>query len=191
MPNAIKMNPGLHQMPNQMRWDPFDIDGTVDWVSGMRKVAGAGAPAMKTGVAIYIYAAGRDMDAQTAIYSSDGELLVVAQHGVMDIKTEFGNLLVRPNEIAVIPRGIKYRVDLPEGPIRGYCLELHQNHFVLPELGPIGSNCLANPRDFQVPVADYSEDTGSKWTIVSKFDGKLFVASQDHTPFDVVAWHGK
>lgn len=181
----------LEQIPNQMRWDPFDIDQSVDWVRGLRKVAGAGDATMKTGLGIYIYAAGCSMADRTAVYSSDGEMLIVAQHGVMDVTTEFGNILVRPKEILVMPRGVKYRVDLPEGPIRGYILELYQDHFVLPELGPIGSNCLANPRDFQIPVARFDEDTASSWTIINKFNERLFAAQQNHTPFDVVGWHGK
>lgn len=180
----------LHQIPDQMRWDPFDLNQEVDWIRGLTKVAGAGDPAMKTGVGIYIYAAGRSMAANTAMYSSDGEMLIVAQHGVMDVTTEFGNILLRPMEILVIPRGVKYRVDLLTGPIRGYILELYQDHFVLPELGPIGSNCLANPRDFQIPVARFDEDTASSWTIINKFNEKLFSAEQNHTPFDVVGWHG-
>lgn len=182
---------GLHHIPNQLRWDPFDINETVDWVHGLKPVAGAGDPTMKTGLGIYIFSAGRDMDPNTAIYSSDGEMLIVAQHGVLDFQTELGNLLVRAGEIAVLPRGIKYRVTLPEGPVRGYILELYQGHFILPELGPIGSNCLANPRDFQAPTARFDEDTASSWTIVNKYNGQFFVAKQNHTPFDVVAWHGR
>ena len=131
------------------------------------------------------------MPEKSAFYSADGDFLIVLQHGVLDIQTEFGSLLVRPNEIAVIPRGIKYRVTLPEGPARGYILELYQGHFTLPELGPIGSNCLANARDFQIPHATFDEDTSSKWSIFNKFAGKIFVATQNHTPFDVVAWHGR
>lgn len=131
------------------------------------------------------------MDSNTAMYSSDGEMLIVAQQGVLDIQTEIGKLLVRPNEIVIIPRGIKYRVTLPEGPVRGYILELYQGHFVLPELGPIGSNCLANPRDFQVPFASFDMDTNTTWSIVNKYNGRLFIAKQNHTPFDVVAWHGR
>ncbi|KXJ86871.1 homogentisate 1,2-dioxygenase [Microdochium bolleyi] len=180
----------LEQIPNQMRWNPFDIDEKVDWVHGLNKLAGAGDSSIKTGVGIYTYAAGCSMPQRTAMYSSDGEMLIVAQHGVMDVTTEFGSILVRPMEILVMPRGIKYRVDLPEGPIRGYILELYQDHFVLPELGPIGSNCLANPRDFQIPVARFDEDTGSVWTIINKFNERLFSAKQNHTPFDVVGWHG-
>lgn len=103
-------------------------------------------------------------------------------------------LYVRPNEILIIPRGIRFRVGLPAGPIRGYILEIcTTGHFELPELGPIGSNCLANPRDFQVPVATFSNalpTPSSPYTITCKFDNRLFSATQPHTPFDVVAWHG-
>ncbi|KAM0487384.1 hypothetical protein ACHAP7_001897 [Fusarium lateritium] len=181
----------LNYVPQQLRWDPFDIDETVDWVRGLKLVSGAGDPTLKTGLGIYIFAAGRDMDEATAMYSSDGEMLIVAQHGVLDIQTELGRLLVRPNEIAIIPRGIRYRVTLPDGPVRGYILELYQGHFTLPELGPIGSNCLANARDFQIPIADFQEDTNTSWTVLNKYNNELFVAQQGHTPFDVVAWHGK
>lgn len=146
---------------------------------------------MKQGIGIFIYAAGKSMAAKEAFYSADGDFLIVAQHGVLDIQTELGNLLVRPNEICVIPRGIKYRVDLPNNePVRGYILELYQGHFQLPELGPIGSNCLANARDFQAPLASFDQDTSSTWTIHTKFGGSHFTASQSHTPFDIVAWHG-
>ncbi|KAJ9149917.1 Homogentisate 1,2-dioxygenase [Pleurostoma richardsiae] len=186
IPNAM-----LHQIPNQLRWDPFDLEEDVDWIHGLKLLGGAGSPVLKTGLSIFIFAAGKDMAANAAFYSSDGEFLIVLQHGLLDLQTELGRLLVRPNEIAVIPRGIRYRVTLPEGPSRGYILELNQGHFVLPELGPIGSNCLANPRDFQAPVASFDEDTSSDWTIVNKFNGTLFAAKQGHTPFDVVGWHGR
>ncbi|RCI13077.1 hypothetical protein L249_1115 [Ophiocordyceps polyrhachis-furcata BCC 54312] len=189
-PFSSQPKESLTYVPNQLRWDPFDIDKGVDWVRGLRLVAGAGDPTMKSGLGIYVYTAGKDMAPKTAMYSSDGEMLIVTQTGVLDIQTELGNLLVRPNEIAVIPRGMKYRVTLPEGPVRGYILELYRGQFTLPELGPIGSNCLANARDFQVPVASFDEDTGTEWSIINKFNGQLFVAKQSHTPFDVVAWHG-
>ena len=125
------------------------------------------------------------------MYLSDGEILVVAQHGVLDIRTELRRLLIRPNEIAIIPHGIRYRVTLPEGPIRGYILKLYQGHFTLPELGRIRSDYLANPRDFQIPTADFNKDTTSTWTILNKFNNKIFVTQQNHMPFNVVAWHGK
>jgi len=166
------------------------MDETVDWVHSLHLVAGAGEPTMKQGIGIFIFAVGRDMDAHSAFYSADGDFLIVPQHGVLDIQTELGRLLVRPNEICVIPRGVRYRVNLPSGPARGYILELYQGHFSLPELGPIGSNCLANARDFQAPTASFDEDTDNKYTLLSKFAGHLFAAEQNHTPFDVVAWHG-
>ena len=143
----------LDQIPNQLRWDPFDFDHNVDWVRGIHLVAGAGDPTMKTGLAIYVFAAGKDMGKE-AFYSADGDFLIVAQHGVLDIQTELGRLLVRANEIRVIPRGIRYHVKLPEGPARGYICEIFSGHFQLPELGPIGSNGLANVRDFQIPTAN-------------------------------------
>ncbi|KAF4549478.1 Homogentisate 1,2-dioxygenase [Elsinoe fawcettii] len=191
--NTYNTNPEagkLHQIPNQLRWDPFDLDETVDWVHSLKLVAGAGDPTMKTGLGMFIFAAGKDMDAHEAFYSADGDFLIVLQHGTLDIQTELGRLLVRPNEICVIPRGIRYRVTLPSGPVRGYILELYQGHFQLPELGPIGSNCLANARDFQAPVASFDEDTNTPWTLTAKFAGHLHSAKQNHTPFDVVAWHG-
>lgn len=188
-PNA-KPRERWYQIPNQLRWDPFDLDETVDWVHGMRLVAGAGDPAIKSGLGIYIFAAGKDMDARQAFYSADGDLLVVLQHGVLDIKTELGNILIRPNEICVLPRGIRHNVKLPNGPVRGYILELYQGHFQLPELGPIGTNGLANTGDFQAPVAAFDEDTQQEYTLLAKFAGQLFSAKQNHTPFDVVAWKG-
>ncbi|KAL7766730.1 hypothetical protein ACKLNR_004646 [Fusarium oxysporum f. sp. zingiberi] len=118
-PSSPILKAKLNYEPQQLRWDPFDIDENVDWVRGLKLVSGAGDPTVKSGLGIYVFAAGRDMDAKTALYSSDGEMLIVAQHGVLDIQTELGRLLVRPNEIAIIPRGVRYRVTLPEGPVRG------------------------------------------------------------------------
>lgn len=187
-PDALKLN----QIPNQLRWDPFDLDESVDWVNSLHLVAGAGDPTVKQGIGIFIFAAGKSMEEKSAFYSADGDFLIVLQHGVLDIITEFGPILVRPNEICVIPRGVRYRVSLPHGPVRGYILELYQGHFALPELGPIGSFCLANPRDFLIPQATFQEDHSgaTAYTIFSKFAGRLFFAEQTHTPFDVVAWHG-
>lgn len=186
----------LEYIPNQLRWDPFDHDDQTDFVSGLRLVAGAGDATLKHGIGMYIYAAGKSMAENSAFYSADGDLLIVAQDGVLDIRTELGWLLVRPMEICVIPRGVKYQVHLPSGPVRGYALELYQGHFTLPELGPIGSNCLANARDFQAPLANFSQDHGATasegpiYTVTVKFNNSLFQTKQAHTPFDVVAWHG-
>lgn len=170
----------------------------MDFVSGLRLVAGAGDATLKQGLGMYTYAAGKSMDEKSAFYSADGDLLIVPQEGNLEVRTEFGWLLVRPMEICVIPRGVKYQVKLADGsPARGYALELYQGHFVLPELGPIGSNGLANARDFQSPVACFSEDFGATahegsntYTVTVKFNNALFETRQAHTPFDVVAWHG-
>jgi len=135
---------------------------------------------------------------QNTVFSSDGDYLIIPQAGTLDIQTELGNLLVRQNEIAVISRGIRYRVTLPSGPARKYICELCQGHFQLPELGPLGSCSLANARDFQIPVARFEGSVSNRvaiceastWTIITKFAGKLFSCTQDHTPFDIAAWHG-
>ncbi|RMD41081.1 hypothetical protein DV735_g4033, partial [Chaetothyriales sp. CBS 134920] len=196
-PNALTAPaPGagqqFHAIPNQLRWDPFDFDKEASWIDSLHLVAGAGDAQMKQGIGIYIYAAGTTMPEKTAFYSADGDFLIVPQHGVLDILTELGRILVRPNEICVIPRGIRYHVTLKDNePARGFILELYQGHFQLPELGPIGSNGLANARDFQTPVAAFIEDyQNTEWKLYGKFAGNLFLAKQNHTPFDVVAWHG-
>lgn len=191
----------LHYIPNQLRWDPFDHAPADDFVAGLHHVAGAGDPTLKQGLGIFIFAAGRSMDEREAFYSADGDLLMVAQEGVLDVRTELGWLLVRPGEVAVVPRGLKYRVELPAGKARGYALELYQGHFALPDLGPIGSSGLANARDFQAPVACFDADAAAQlgatasqgpaaWTVTAKFANRLFRTTQRHSPFDVVAWHG-
>jgi homogentisate 1,2-dioxygenase len=156
----------------------------------MRLLCATGDVSAKSGMGYFIFTAGQSMDPKAAFSSTDGELLIILQTGVLDIKTEMGRLLVRPLEICVIPRGIKYHVSLPEGPVRGYALELHQGVFTLPSLGPLGSFGCANSRDFQIPVAAYEEDTETEFRIINKFNGHLFEARQNHSPFDVVAWHG-
>ena len=179
-------------LPNQLRWSPFDAAAPdADFLTGQRLVAGAGDPALKRGLGIYAFAAARAMPARTAFYSADGDLLVVPRRGALDVVTELGALLVRAGEVCVVPRGVRYRVDVvgAEG-ASGYALELYQGHFRLPELGPIGADGLANGGDFQAPVARYEEDTGSTYTLVAKFAGRLFEAKQGHSPFDVVAWKG-
>jgi homogentisate 1,2-dioxygenase len=138
------------------------------------------------------------MDPQTIFFSSDGDYLIIPQAGTLDIKTELRNLLVRQNEIVVIPRGIRYRVTLPNGPARGYICELYQGQFQLPEPGPIGSCSLANARDFQAPVAHFegriengtAVTQSSDWKVVTKYAGELFSCTQDHMPFGIAGWHG-
>lgn len=179
-------------------WPAFPVLQDDDWISAQRLLAQTGDPTTKTGLAMSIFAVSKDMPPQTAFNSLDGDMLVILNRGALDIQTELGKLLVRQNEIAVLPRGIRYRISVPYGPAYGYICELFQGHFQLPELGPVGSCSLANARDFQIPTAhfkgviegDVARAHDAEWTIVSKLDHRLFSCSQDHTPFDVVAWHG-
>ncbi|KAM7352857.1 homogentisate 1,2-dioxygenase [Cochliomyia hominivorax] len=177
--------------PNQMRWKPFHIPSEnekVNFVQGLHTVCGAGDARSRHGLAMHVYLCNTSMD-NTAFYNSDGDFLIVPQEGVLDITTEFGKMKVSPNEICVIPQGIRYSVNV-SGPTRGYILEVYDNHFHLPDLGPIGANGLANPRDFLTPVAWFEDRQVKDFQIVSKFQGHLFVAKQNHSCFDVVAWHG-
>ncbi|XP_016925352.3 homogentisate 1,2-dioxygenase [Drosophila suzukii] len=178
--------------PNQLRWKPFDLppkDGkTVDFVEGLHTVCGAGDPRSRHGLAVHIYSCNISMD-NSAFYNSDGDFLIVPQQGALDVKTEFGRMAVAPNEICVIPQGIRFAVNV-DSPSRGYILEVYDGHFVLPDLGPIGANGLANPRDFETPVAWFDDRDVKDFQVISKFQGSLFVAKQNHSVFDVVAWHG-
>ncbi len=175
--------------PNQLRWDPLPLpEKPTDFVDGLITLGGNGDPAMHAGVAIHLYAATASM-ADRYFYSADGEFLLVPQLGKLAIHTELGVLHVAPGEIAVLPRGLKFRVDLMEQAARGYICENYGAQFRLPELGPIGANGLANARDFLTPTAAF-EDRDGDYRIVSKFLGRLWSAEIDHSPLDVVAWHG-
>jgi homogentisate 1,2-dioxygenase len=175
--------------PNQMRWDPLPIPAeATDFVDGMVTMGGSGDPAMQTGVALHVYAANRGMH-DRFFYDADGELLIVPQMGRLGIATELGVLQVAPGEICVLPRGLKFRVELPDEAGRGYICENYGAQFRLPDLGPIGANGLANPRDFLAPVAAFEDREGS-FRIIAKFLGKMWSAEIDHSPLDVVAWHG-
>jgi homogentisate 1,2-dioxygenase len=173
--------------PNRLRWDPFPMPTKpTDFLQGLATLAGSGAPAMQAGLAVHIYRANRSMTGRY-FWNADGELMFVPQEGSLEIFTELGRLLVKPGEIAVVPRGMKFQVDV-EGPVRGYLCENYGAAFRLPELGPIGSQGLAQVRDFQAPVAAYED--GGKCEVVAKFLGGLWAAELAHSPLDVVAWHG-
>jgi homogentisate 1,2-dioxygenase len=175
--------------PNQLRWDPLPIpEETTDFVEGIVTYGGNGDPALQTGVAVHLYAANASMQ-NRFFANADGEMLVVPQLGALRLATELGILEVAPGEICVIPRGLKFRVELPEGKARGYICENYGQMFRLPELGPIGANGLANARDFQSPVAAY-EDRDGEFFLINKFQGRLWRAAIDHSPLDVVGWHG-
>jgi homogentisate 1,2-dioxygenase len=174
--------------PNQLRWDPLPMPkAATDFVDGLVTMAGNGDPAAMTGCAIHMYAINRSM--QRFLYNADGELLIVPQHGQLRIDTELGRIDVEPQEIAVVPRGVRFRVELRDGAARGYVCENYGALLRLPDLGPIGSNGLANPRDFLTPHAWYEDREGS-FELIAKFMGNLWSARIDHSPLDVVAWHG-
>jgi len=175
--------------PDQLRWSPLPLPAaSVDFIDGLFTMAGNGSPAAQTGVGIHLYAASRDMQGRY-FYDADGELLIVPQQGRLHIETELGVLDVEPQEIALIPRGIRFRVALPDGAARGYVCENFGAMLKLPDLGPIGSNGLANPRDFLAPNAAF-EDVDGAFELVAKFQGHLWRADIGHSPLDVVGWHG-
>jgi homogentisate 1,2-dioxygenase len=174
--------------PNQLRWDPLPLPKVpVDFIEGLVPMASNGSPDAHAGCAIYLFAANCSMR-QRYFYDADGELLIVPQQGALVLDTELGRIQLNPQEIAVIPRGLRFRVSL-DGTARGYLCENFGAPFKLPDLGPIGSNGLANARDFLVPRARY-EDVDAPGELIGKFAGRLWAAKMDHSPLDVVAWHG-
>ncbi|XP_018023257.1 homogentisate 1,2-dioxygenase [Hyalella azteca] len=177
-----------HPNPNQLRWKPFSLPSArTTWVEGLHTVCGAGDPKSRHGVAIHVYLCNTSM-VDSAFCNADGDLLIVPQQGTLHLTTEFGLLKVGVGEIVVVQQGMRFAVEV-SGAARGYVLEVYDAHFVLPNLGPIGANGLANPRDFLAPVAAY-EDRDVPFTIIQKYQNHLFEARQDHSCFDVVAWHG-
>ena len=175
--------------PNRLRWDPLPVPrAPTDFIAGLTTLAGNGSPDEHSGCGIHWYVANRSMQ-ERYFYDADAELLVVPQLGVLRLHTELGVLEVAPLEIAVLPRGLRFRVELPAGPARGYVCENFGAPLRLPDLGPIGANGLANPRDFLTPQAAYEEREG-KFELLAKFCGALWSAPIGHSPLDVVAWHG-
>ncbi|NVM89759.1 homogentisate 1,2-dioxygenase [Variovorax sp. SG517] len=177
--------------PEPLRWHPQPLDeaaAKADFIDGMRTIAANGDAESQVGIGSLMYLAGRSME-RRAFVNADGEMLVVPQQGRLVITTELGVLDVKPGEIAVLPRGMAFKVALPDGLSRGYVCENYGAHFRLPELGPIGSNGLANARDFQAPVAAFETEEGG-YEIVKKFGGRFWQAPMKQSPFNVVAWHG-
>ena len=174
--------------PNPLRWNPIAIPSEpLDFIDGLRTIAVNGDADAQTGMAAHLYLANRSME-RKAFVNADGEMLLVPQQGTLAITTELGVLAVAPGEIAVLPRGMAFKVGV-DGPSRGYVCENYGATFRLPELGPIGSNGLANARDFLAPVAAFEDNSGA-YQIVKKYGGALWTAQSAATPFNVVAWHG-
>lgn len=175
--------------PNQLRWSPFPLPAAAtDFVDGLYTMAGNGSSATQSGCGIHLYVCNRSMH-DRFFYDADGELVIVPQQGRLRIATELGVLEIEPQQIALIPRGVRFRVELLDASARGYVGENLGASLRLPELGPIGSNCLANARDFEAPCAAY-EDVEDEFELIAKFQGNLWRAQMDHSPLDVVAWHG-
>jgi homogentisate 1,2-dioxygenase len=169
--------------PNRLRWNPLPIpEGPTDFIDGLASIAGNAA------IGIHLYAANRPME-RRAFFDADGEWLIVPQQGRLHIVTELGLIDIEPLQIALIPRGVRFRVELPDGEARGYVCENMGAPFRLPDLGPIGANGLANARDFETPAA-WFEDSEEPTELIQKFEGALWATTIGHSPFDVVAWHG-
>jgi homogentisate 1,2-dioxygenase len=181
----------LEPNPNRLRWDPLPLpreDAPQDFVDGLFTVGGNGDIKTRAGIAIHLYAANRSMHDRYFV-DSDGELLLVPELGAVIVHTELGPMRVSPGEIAVVPRGIRFKVELTDAFARGYVCENFGANFTLPERGPIGANGLANERDFLIPHAAF-EERHHTVQVVNKFGGNLWAADYDHSPLDVVAWHG-
>jgi len=173
----------------QYRWDPIPhADAAQTFLSGMRTISTAGDVNTQVGMAAHVYLATDSMQDEY-FYSADSELLVVPQEGRLRFCTELGVIELEPKEIALLPRGLVYRVEVIDGPARGFVCENYGQKFDLPNRGPIGANCLANPRDFKTPVA-YFENTDTPSRVVIKWCGQFHETHIDHSPLDVVAWHG-
>lgn len=176
--------------PNQLRWDAFPMPKTKKrtFLESLTTFCVSGSAAERQGSAVHLYACTMNMQHEF-FYNSDGETLIIPQDGGLILKTELGSLTVDPLEVVVIPRGVSFQVQLKFNKARGYVLENYGSPFILPDKGPIGSNGLANPRDFQYPVARYEERQGN-FKLINKFHGRLWEAEIGHSPFNVVAWHG-
>ena len=184
--NEHTIEPGLNEVvsPEQIRCNPPPFpEKPTHFIQGLITYAHA-----STGGTAYMYTINASMD-DAFFYNADGDLLLVPQEGRLLINTEFGCMQLAPEEIAVIPRGIKFQVQLIDDKARGYVCENHGAPFILPDLGPIGANGLANPRDFLTPTAKFNQQQGD-FTLLCKFQNHLWQASIDHSPLDVVAWHG-
>jgi homogentisate 1,2-dioxygenase len=174
--------------PNRLRWDPpADLPGDVDFVDGLVTMMTNRDPASLEGVAIQLYRASRSMERRIFV-NADGEMLIIPQSGVLRLFTEMGGLDLEPGWIGLIPRGVRFCVEV-DGEARGYVAENHGAPFRLPDLGAIGSNGLANARDFETPTAAF-EDIEGEHQLVQKYLGSLWTTTLDHSPLDVVAWHG-
>lgn len=188
-PHLVSQFDGSHTPPTQMRWNPMPYPKSkCHFIDSLVTFAGNGSTEMQTGAAIHLYCATESMQDEY-FYNADGDFLIVPQEGSLRFKTELGIIEAGPGDMVLIPRGIKYQVQLLQEKARGYVCENFGAPFRLPELGVIGANGLANPRDFASPIAAFEERDG-RFQLLAKFQGQLWEAEINHSPFNVVAWHG-
>lgn len=186
--SAPLVDPDLISL-GQFRWDPVPHqDASLTWLTGMRTMTTAGDVNTQVGMAAHVYLVTTSME-DAYFYSADSELLVVPQEGRLRFLTELGIIDIEPKEIAILPRGLTYRVEVLEGPARGFVCENYGQKFALPGRGPIGANCMANRRDFKTPVAAF-EDREVPSAVTVKWGGQFYQSEIGHSPLDVVAWHG-
>jgi len=172
----------------QYRWNPISTNTKTNFINGMRTMTTAGDVNIQVGMAAHIYVATENMENEY-FYSADSELLIVPQEGQLRFFTEMGIIDLEPQEIAIIPRGLLFKVEIIDGPARGFVCENYGAKFDLPNRGPIGANCLANPRDFKTPIAAF-EDKSIASTVTIKWCGQFHITEINHSPLDIVAWHG-
>jgi homogentisate 1,2-dioxygenase len=191
----LSLNPDVKTVAGVSEFAPFPLppkNQKVDFIDGLHTLLGSGDPDLREGIAQHVFMINQSME-NRAYCNGDGDMLITAQLGDIDIQTEMGRLFLSAGEICVIPRGIRFSIRLPGDTTaaRGYVTEIWGSRWELPDLGPIGGHGLANPRDFLYPVAHIDEDLHAKWTVVTKFNGTYNQFQQDHSPYDVVAWHGR
>lgn len=179
----------LETSPERCRWRPWTAEvGEIDFVDGLFRLCQSGGARERRGMSLYVYAANRSM--RNRVFSSvDGELIILPQQGSIRVRTEMGNLRVEPGEMVLLPRGIRFSVELQGDACKGFVCENLGMAFRLPERGLIGANGLANARDFLAPVAAYEVDD-TRFESIAKFGGRIWSSTLSRTPFDVVAWHG-
>jgi homogentisate 1,2-dioxygenase len=173
----IRTAPGAREESSmaigQLRWSPVPIPAEpVTFVTGLRTITTAGDSDAQVGMAAHLLFVTAAMENEY-FFNADGEFLIVAQEGSLRFRTEFGVIEIEPGEIAVIQRGVIFKVEPVGGPARAYVCENYGGSFTLPDRGPIGANCLANPRDFLTPVAAY-EDREEPSKLFVKWGGELF-----------------
>ena len=179
-----------HDLPlGQYRWDPLPApQATCDFINGIRTMTSTGDARQHLGMAASLYAFSESMT-DKVLLNADAEMLIVPEQGTLDIFTEMGRMIVPSGYIAILPRGMMAKIRTDATLARGYICENYGAKFTLPDRGPIGANCLANPRDFKTPVAAF-EDDDSLHQLVIKWCGGFHTTTLDHSPLDVVAWHG-